>query len=254
MFAQLFRRRTSPASPLDRPSPATRGYAVCTLPRSGSNVFCDLLGSTGSLGRPREYFNGAARRTYDDPTYPDDPQAQIGRILTMGATPNGIYALKVFPGLHDLVAPHLRWMEVLPNLSFIRFRRGDVLGQAVSWVRANQTQQFRSSDPRKGELSYDADAIGLRLRQICQRNARWDMFFARTGLPALDVTYEDFLADPDREVGRVAAFIGIAEWGRVDLDGSHFRRQRDESSAAWCDRFRAERGDPNQIDPFLDPV
>ncbi|WP_204276604.1 Stf0 family sulfotransferase, partial [Klebsiella aerogenes] len=85
----------------------------CGAPRTGSNYFCELLSSTGVLGRPREYFNGAARRVHDDPDYPDDPHAQVARILTMGATPNGIYGLKLFPGLFDAVSPHLRLTEVL---------------------------------------------------------------------------------------------------------------------------------------------
>jgi LPS sulfotransferase NodH len=74
-----------------------RGYTICTTPRTGSNFLCELLSSTGVLGRPREYFNGAGRRLHDDPTYPDDPAGQFRRILTMGATPNGVYGLKVFP-------------------------------------------------------------------------------------------------------------------------------------------------------------
>ncbi|NEU12623.1 hypothetical protein G3T14_10785 [Methylobacterium sp. BTF04] len=253
LLRRLFLVRAPHTVALSASSPL-RGYAVCTLPRSGSNFFCDVLSSTGVLGRPREYFNGTARRTYDDPTYPDDPHEQIDRILTMGATPNGIYALKTFPGLHDLVAPHLRWTEVLPNLSFLRFKRGDVLGQAISWVRANQTQQFRSTDASHGEVAYDGDAIAQRLRQICQRNARWDMFFARTGLPSLDVTYEDFLANPDREIGRVTAFLGLPKCPSVDLTSSTFRQQSDSSSVAWRDRFRAERGDPNYVDVFQDPA
>ncbi|MGP8122502.1 MAG: Stf0 family sulfotransferase [Xanthobacteraceae bacterium] len=37
---------------------ADRGYAICTMPRSGSNFLCQLLASSGCLGRPLEYFNG----------------------------------------------------------------------------------------------------------------------------------------------------------------------------------------------------
>lgn len=227
--------------------PSLRGYAVCTLPRSGSNYFCDLLGTTGVLGHPREYFNGEARRRYDDPDYPDDPGGQVQRILTMGATRNGVYGLKTFPGLHDLVAPHLRWTEALPNLHFIRFRRLDLLGQAISWVRAAQTQQFRASDPATGATTYDADAIALRLHQICQRSARWDMYFARTGLNHLEITYEEVVADPTAAVARVASHLGVAE---AMPRPSHFCMQRDSESAAWRARFLAERGDPDTLDPF----
>lgn len=259
-LARLLRRPKAQAQEPAAPHPAApgpaapgpaplRGYAVCTLPRSGSNFFCDVLSSTGVLGNPREYFNGVARRGYDDPTYPDDPHEQIGRILTMGATPNGIYALKIFPGLHDVVAPHLRWTECLPNLRFVRFRRQDVLGQAISWVRAAQTQRFRITDAENGTPAYDAEAIGLRVRQICQRGARWDMFFARTGLPAVEITYEGFLADPDATVNAVARWLDLPGDLSVDTAGSRFRMQRDDLNAAWRARFIAERGDPNVVDP-----
>ncbi|GJE53789.1 MULTISPECIES: Stf0 family sulfotransferase [Methylobacterium] len=227
-----------------------RGYAVCTLPRSGSNYFCDVLGTTGVLGYPKEYFNGDARRLYDDPSYPDGRHQQVERILTMGRTPNGIYGLKTFPGLHDLVAPHLRWTKVLPRLSFVRFRRRDVLGQAISWVRAAQTHQFRMSDPVRGEPAYDAEAIALRVRQICQRGARWDMFFARTGLPFIEITYEDFLADPSAAAARVGDLLGLDERPMVRLERSIFRVQRDGSNAQWRARFLDEHGDADRMDAF----
>ncbi len=91
-----FRHETGSAGDDGVPS-CPAGLRGLRAPRSGSNYFCELLSSTGILGHPREYFNGAVRRQRDDPTYPDDPLEQIGRILTMGATPNGVYALKLFP-------------------------------------------------------------------------------------------------------------------------------------------------------------
>jgi LPS sulfotransferase NodH len=77
--------------------PADRGYAICTSGRSGSNLLCQYLSSTGVLGNPLEYFNGSGRRLLGYPEYPDEPSRQIDWILTAGATPNGIYGLKVFP-------------------------------------------------------------------------------------------------------------------------------------------------------------
>ncbi|MGV7033018.1 Stf0 family sulfotransferase [Methylobacterium symbioticum] len=250
LIARLLSRGTQPASQptTERDAPATRGYAVCGAPRSGSNYFCEVLSSTGVLGHPREYFNGAVRRQRDDPTYPDDPQAQIGRILTMGATPNGVYALKLFPGLFDTVAPHLKLTEALPNLTFVRLRRDDVLGQAISWVRSIQSRQFRSTEAAQGEIRYDAETIRLYVGQVCQRNARWDMFFARTGIAPLTITYEDLASDPQQAVGRVADALGISPRPRIASERVHLRVQRDNESRAWRERFIAECGDRNYID------
>lgn len=248
LLSRLFRRGTSAETP--RPKPlATRGYAVCGAPRSGSNYFCQVLGSTGVLGHPREYFNGAVRRLRDDPAYPDDRQEQIHRILTMGATENGVYALKLFPGLFDAVSPHVRLTEALPNLTFVRLRRRDVLGQAISWVRSIQSQQFRSTDAVQGEIAYDGEAIRAYVAQVCQRNARWEMFFARTGIEPIAFTYEDIAADPQPAVDRVAAAMGVDPAPRIDPDRIALRIQRDDHSAAWRERFIRELGDPNALDP-----
>src|SRR6202011_3239873 len=80
-----------------------RGYAICTVARSGSNWLCRLLSSTDVLGKPMEYFNGRGLRLFTDPAYPDDPAEQLARVLSAGATPNGVYGLKVFAWLVDLV-------------------------------------------------------------------------------------------------------------------------------------------------------
>jgi LPS sulfotransferase NodH len=42
----------------ERSDRANRGYAICTSGRSGSNVLCQYLASTGLLGKPLEYIGG----------------------------------------------------------------------------------------------------------------------------------------------------------------------------------------------------
>lgn len=117
---------------------ADRGYAVCGSGRSGSNLLCQYLSSTGLLGHPLEYFNGPGRRRLGYPAFPDAPEKQIDCILTIGATANGIYGVKVFPNHLDLIAKSVRWTQLLPNLAFVLLKRRDLLGQAISSLRAAQ--------------------------------------------------------------------------------------------------------------------
>ncbi|GJD44211.1 Trehalose 2-sulfotransferase [Methylobacterium cerastii] len=251
-MSRLFDRFRSSAAPrpADDPAPGPlRGYALCGAPRSGSNYICEILSSTGALGRPREYFNGAARRIHDDPAYPDDPHAQIERILTMGATGNGIYGLKLFPGLFDTVAPHLKLTEGLPNLHFVRLRRLDVLGQAMSWVRSIQTRQFRSTETAASAPHYDGAAIQHYVGQVCQRNARWDMFFARTGIRPIELVYESVAGDPQSAADAIAAVLGLADRPRIEAGVVRLAVQRDAITDAWRERFHSEYGDRNYIDP-----
>lgn len=225
-----------------------RGYAICAVPRSGSNFLCQLLAATGVLGRPLEYFNGPARRTLDHPRYPDDPHAQVAAIQTLGATTNGVYGVKLFPEQFRAVQ-QAGWTEALPSLSFVRLERRDRLGQALSWARALQTGQYRSNSPAgEHDAVYDPDLIQQCLSNIVRDEARWRHWFARTGVEALSLDYEALVADPAAAVRSIAALVGV-EAPAPDLRRVDLRRQRDGQTDRWRARFLSERGDCTTIEP-----
>src|SRR4051812_22233623 len=188
-----------------------RGYAICTQPRSGSNLLCQLLSSTDQLGYPLEYFNGPARRALGLPDFPDAPELQIEAVLRLGATPNGIYAVKLFASQFAALSARLRWMERLPNLRFVYLSRDDLLGQAVSWARALQTGQYRSTQPANRAARYDAGLIRSRLMAIVRERAQWEAFFARTGIEPLRIVFEHFLQDRAGYVERVAGLVDVQD-------------------------------------------
>lgn len=225
-----------------------RGYAICTQPRSGSNLFCQYLSSTGQLGYPLEYFNGSGRRALGMPDYEDDPHWQIQFIRSRAVTPNGVYALKLFAHQLDAVSASLRWTALLPKLKFVYHERRDLLGQAISWVRAMQTGQYRSTQAVSGGIQYDGKAILDRLSAIVRERARWETYFARTGISPLRTTYEDLLADPPREVCRVATHVGLRDPITIDPARIDLTLQRDALSEEWRCRFHEEFGDPDRID------
>jgi trehalose 2-sulfotransferase len=230
-----------------------RGYAICATPRSGSNFLCQLLASTGALGKPLEYFNVKGRRIHEDPYYPDDPAEQFRRIMTVGATPNGVYGLKLFPEQHDLVSTTYAWTKLLPNLKFIVLERRDILGQALSWVRATQTDRYLSTDSPQRADTYNGEMIRSSLRLVVGRRARWSMFFARTGITPLPVFYEDVVANPQTEVDRIAAFIGDCSPALIRLELVETKIQRDMVSEEWRRRFQAEFGNPDVVDNLGPP-
>jgi LPS sulfotransferase NodH len=227
-----------------------RGYAICTQPRSGSNLLCKVLSSTDQLGYALEYFNGPGRRALGLPDYPDAPKLQIEAVLRLGATPNGVYAVKLFAGQFAAFSRRLRWMDLLPNLHFVYLTRDDLLGQAISWARALQTEQYRSTQPAKRPAVYDADLIRSRLTAIVRERAQWEAFFARTGIEPLRIVYERFLEDQPSYVDRVASLVDI-ENPVIDQRRVNLVIQRDAVTEEWKQRFRAENGDPNVLDgPF----
>ena len=223
-----------------------RGYAICTQPRSGSNLLCQYLSSTGRLGHPLEYFNGPGRRALGLPNFPDSPVAQIDEILRIGAT-NDIYSVKLFASQFELISHEVRWTRMLPNMSFVYLSRNDVLGQAISWARALQTAQYRSTQQTVAIAVYNAELIQAQLRAILRERALWEGYFARTGVIPLRIVYERFLEDPTMHVARVATLMKVNHVA-IDKRKIDLATQRDATSEEWRRRFREDCGDPNVLD------
>jgi LPS sulfotransferase NodH len=232
----------------ERSDPAKRGYAICTSGRSGSNLLCQYLSSTGVLGNPLEYFNGSGRRRLGYPAYPDNPSRQIGWILTEGATPNGIYGLKIFPAQVEHIERSIPWTEMLPGLRFVLLKRRDILGQALSAVRALQTDQWRSSMPSRGTAVYDGVQIYERLQIAARDYAWWDIFFARKAVAPTIIVYEDLLADPQSAVDQIAGLFGLRGQARVATERVDLKIQRDATTEEWRARFLDEYHDRNALD------
>ena len=223
-----------------------RGYAICTQPRSGSNLLCQYLSSTGRLGHPLEYFNGPGRRALGLPNFPDSPVAQIDEILRIGAT-NDIYSVKLFASQFEVISRAVRWTEMLPNMHFIYLSRDDVLGQAISWARALQTTQYRSTQQPIAVAAYNAERIQTQLSAILRERALWEGYFARTGIIPLRIVYERFLEDPPAHVARVATLMKVNHV-TIDKRKIDLVRQRDATSNEWRRRFHEDCGDPNVVD------
>jgi len=222
------------------PPPADCGYMICTTPRSGSNYLCQLLASTGQLGNPIEYFNTRGRRKHTDPKYPKDASAQIDIIRSMGATPNGIYAVKVMPLQYYRATKRLDLRHELPNLKFVRLRRRDLLGQALSVARVRQTGQFRASNRARKKPIYDAQDIRSCIRAVRAGESIWDQVMLEFGVQPLTLEYEDVMRDPQTAVDQVAALMGLGASLPINPAQVLVTVQRDRETEAWRQRFLAD--------------
>ena len=226
-----------------------RGYAICAEQRTGSSYLCQILMSTGVLGRPIEYFNGLGLLPIV-PNYPQDAEGQLREVTRLGATPNGVYGLKLFSDDFDRIAG-TRWTRRLPNLRFVSLTRRDLLGQAISAVRMAQTGQYASLVEADREPVYEPAQIVAEIHRLAWGKARWEAFFARCGLAPLHLEYEEIAARPQKAADSVASLVGLDGPATVDLRQVVTRVQRDSISDEWRARFVAEAQDPAFLDKPL---
>jgi trehalose 2-sulfotransferase len=229
----------------DELKPAVKaGYVICTEERSGSNLLCQHLESTGVLGKPHEVFKYAAavarlRHARASGLYDH---------LKPATTANGVCGFKLFSGHFDFITG-TDWLERLPALQFVYLERRDLLGQAISLVKATQTRSFRASVTPVAETFYDRAAIAFALKRLTLAQARWRIFFATNDLRPLHLIYEEICEDP------MAAVRSIAERVDVDVAGlvssaPAMRVQRDAISDEWRERYIQDAGGLRRLAPL----
>ncbi len=222
-------------------------YFVCATPRTGSSLLLGLLESTGVAGHPEAYFRDQDQAAWaerwglgatDD--YLDFVRAARGA----GTTPNGVFGARLMWGTLDEVVAKLgpagSDLAVLERafgrLAFVYLWRDDVLAQAVSRVRAEQTGVWWGGQPgpRGADPDYDAGAITAYTEEINAHNAAWRSWFTRHGVGPHLVRYEDLDAD---NAGVTAGILDLLEVRAAGPILPRHQRQADDLNQAWITRY-----------------
>jgi LPS sulfotransferase NodH len=259
-------------------------YLICATPRTGSSLLCGLLDSTGVAGHPESWFRrpdeqawaarwGIASESDGTFRYADYFRAAVAA----GSTPNGVFAARIMWGTMDAVVANLAPLysdDVYPDhvypdhvypdhvypadagsdagllnaafgrTRFIYLRRGDVVAQAVSLLRAEQTgvwfETARDRQEPEGEPSFDFDQIRERVRLIEEHNRAWEEWFAVAGIQPYLVRYEELDAEPDRIARGVLDSLGLDLPAGREIAIRH-KRLADEINANWTASYRQRR-------------
>lgn len=239
-------------------------YLICSTPRTGSTLLCGLMASTTVAGQPESYFRQpdeqmwAARWDIVSSSGGVFEYSEFVRAaLAAGRTANGVFAARIMWGTMDHLVDRLRTVCPAPadrdldmlNLAFghtrfVYLHREDVLAQAVSWHRAeqtnvwHQTRQEESKQPEQ-EPSFDFDQIYKFAQMIGEHNSAWRTWFSSVGVQPHIVRYEDLDAEPVGAALEVLDFLGLKLPSGCLVKAGH-RRLADELNAQWIDRYRAE--------------
>jgi LPS sulfotransferase NodH len=230
-------------------------YFVCATPRTGSSLLLGLLESSGLAGHPEAYFRAPDEQQWAQRwgVSGQDYRAFVRAARRAGTTPNGVFGAKLMWGTLDEVVAKLAPdttgadLAVLESafgaLRFVYLHRADVLAQAVSWLRAEQTQTWWTGDPggTGGEPRYDAAGITTLLGTIADHNAAWRAWFSRYGVTPYELTYEQLTADLAGTTRGVLTHLGLDPDAGRPVTARH-RRQADRLNDDWAARYRAEAG------------
>lgn len=244
-------------------------YLLCATPRSGSTLVAELLAQTGVAGIPNEHLLGWL-------PHRDRREAAfwlelLQRTVDAGATSNGVTCCKVMPETFEAAMSLLRavpggagldaWQvaeRAFLHPRVVRVQRRDRLRQAISLAIAEATGVWHMArregavdpflqgaltprrDDHAADLPFDYDRIRAHQAGIDAGERYWDELFARHGVTAHVITYEEFIRDRRSQLAAILDFLGIA-WTadqlKVDV---HLDRLSNATNERFLALFRQE--------------
>jgi LPS sulfotransferase NodH len=237
-----------------------RCYVVCTIPRSGSNLLTDGLRDTRRAGMPKQFFLPKESRYAAELGL--DPAADYGAyvrgIVNTKITRNEVFGFKLMSWYLDDFLGRLRnthafgnsaasdldlLRKAFPRLVFVRIARRHKLRQALSTARALQTGLWKVQKGKSSlrEPEFDPDLIEQSLHEAERQEKIWDDFFLRFGMEPFEVEYENLCQDYEKTIRAVLNFLDIKLPSGARVGPPVTRRQADEISRMWEERFIAER-------------
>ena len=208
-------------------------YAICCTSRTGSTYLCELLQSTGVLGRPAEYLNTDAAHEPEwrkrleissDATLPE----YLAALTDRRSTSNGVFGVKLtidnMRRLHDVRRP----------THYVYLRRRDTLRQAISLYRAWKSGQWVKycKGPRDKQVPFDREKIVHLRRAIHDHNRQWQAWFEERDVQPCRLWYDDLTADPRGAVVTIARHLGCLLNDSVQVQANTLM-MRDDVTQRW---------------------
>ena len=245
---------------------ALSSYAICCTLRTGSNLLCDLLAQRG-FGSPTEWFQTERYQNkhsgYLWPSLP--PIDALYNEFSLQSTSGwrGVkWTIGQFEAFREAVqrSSSRTQSEWLPNLRWIRLRRLDTVGQAVSLYIAKHSGVWVAGDRGNSaeELVYSFTRICRLYCELLAEEAIWDGVFAELGeQESLCVWFEELISHPEEVAARVGRFLssgegsgGLSVYRMGEIRSASLRRSQ---SGEFVERFRRDLlgGAHRELDSLL---
>lgn len=235
-------------------------YFLCATPRTGSTWLCSLLKSTNVAGIPESYFRKqdlekwAGKWGY---SYSADEFLHYAERMTQEAqTSNGVMASRIMWGTLGEIIHSIKneanfaelrdgaiLSEVFGPLKYVYLKRRDYIAQAVSRLRAEQSNIWHSTDinkPQNSEgLMYDFQALHEFVKEAEADNKDWEDWFTAQDIKPHIIIYENLQKQPKEEIERILQFLNIPIPSNFSLETPN-KRLADELSQKWIDLYNRD--------------
>jgi len=232
-------------------------YLVCGTPRSGSSLLCEALINTGIAGQPEEeYFLPRNELVWQERWGTSTYAEYLASAIKQCTTLNEVFGAKMMWGYFDNFVSKVRRLptyndkalsvndlmqSVFPNLHYIWIKRSDKVRQAVSHAKAIQTDVWKMVTETEPLLTtkpaFSFKQIDFMVQHLEAQEAAWQNYFAVNGIQPFIVVYEDFVLRYEATAVQILKYLDIPEAERVEFAPRRMRKQADEESEIWVQRY-----------------
>jgi trehalose 2-sulfotransferase len=231
-------------------------YLVCGTARSGSTLLCEALINTGIAGEPEEYFLPQNELIWQNRWGTSTYEEYLAKTIERCTTSNGVFGVKMMWDYFDDFLAKVRELpayknlelsdqdllqNVFPNLHYILIKRRDKVRQAISHAKARQTNiwavrtEIGPEPTNKPKFSYWQ--IDFMMQELEALEAAWERYFLVNNIQPFIVVYEDFIENYESTAIQVLEYLGIPEFEHVNFAPRRMRKQADEESEKWIQRY-----------------
>ena len=219
--------------------PTRLSYVVCSVPRSGSSLLCELLCNTDTAGAPTEFFDPEQMEQFRARWGASSFGEYVAQLLDRKTGPNGVFGMKVHWGQLHHILDEADLATLFPALRHVYIRREDQLRQAISWVRALQTNQWASTHASRDEPAFDRARIDRYIERIRDEDACWEDYFAHQSISPHRVVYEELVENPTSVVRDTLEFLGVAGAREALPTPPTLEQQADSLTEEWVALYGA---------------
>lgn len=213
-------------------------YVICTSPRSGSTLLCNLLTSTGAAGNPASWFHKPAIADWlsafnltPDASLPERDVLEIifNSAIAKGTRDSKLFGLRLQRHSFDFFIQQLAILcpgpandsdlfhQAFGRTAFIYLKRHNKVEQAVSYVKAEQTGLWHmASDGSELERlsppqtpAFNCDSIRRCIEKMNAWDAGWENWLETQSIQTLRVNYETLAIQPRETLKTVLGYLGI---------------------------------------------
>ena len=219
-------------------APTRKGLLILSMPRSGSNWMASLSNAAGTMGIADEWLDYGHLKL---PKGAKSRPALNAKTLQSASTPNGNFAVKIFPRqllqvIDEYEFDFIRRAHREHDTKIIILEREDRIAQAISLVRAMQTSQWTADAPAAQAPRYNYGALTQAYFHICRGYDFWRSYLALQGFAFQAFSYEALQANPNPYLKSVANHFAESP----PMAQSSLKIQRDPLSLEWKARFDAD--------------